>query len=114
MMKVRERVLEVMTYLQAEGALPAPAEARALRDLHLPTLRRFVAGDATSTDDLHKAVWGIETAAIAASDRELAKKAGLAADYALVLCSEGYQEAIRRAVTGAVQSIGVRNSEEGR
>ena len=34
MMKVRERVLEVVAHLQADGALAAPAEARALRDLH--------------------------------------------------------------------------------
>jgi hypothetical protein len=108
MMKVRERVLEVVAHLQADGALAAPAEARALRDLHLPTLRRFAAGDAMPTDDLHRAAWGIETAAVAASDRELAKKAGWAADYALVLCSEGHREAILRAVTDAVQSIGVR------
>ena len=111
MVKVRERVLEVVAHIQAEGALAAPAEARALRDLHLPTLRRFAAGDVMSTDDLHRAVWGIETAAVAALDRELARKAGLAADFALVLCSEGHQEAIRRAVTDAVQSIGVRTGK---
>ena len=107
MMKLRERVLEVVAHLHAEGALAAPAEARALRYLHLPALRRFAAGDAMSTDDLHRAVWGIETAAVAASDRELAKKAGSAADFALVLCSEGHLEEIRRAVTDVVQSIGV-------
>ena len=114
MMKVREHVLEVVAHLRAEGTLAAPAEARALRDLHLPALRRFAAGDAVSTDDLHRAVWGIETAAVAASDRQLAEKAGRAADYALVLCSEGHQEAIRRAVTDAVQSIGVRTGEDAR
>ena len=113
MMKVRERVLEVVAHLQADGALAAPAEARALRDLHLPALRRFAAGDAVSTDDLHRAVWGIETAAVAASDRQLAEKAGRAADYALVLCSADHREAVLRTVTDTARSIGARVSDGG-
>ena len=113
LVKVRERVLEAVAPLRAEGALAAPAEARALRDLHLPTLRRFAAGDAMSPDELHRAVWGIETAAVAASDRQLAEKAGRAADYALVLCSADHREAVLRTVTDTARSIGARVGDGG-
>jgi hypothetical protein len=85
MMRLRERILEVVVLMQAEGALAAPRKARDLRDHHLPTLRRFVAGEGMPTDDLHRALWAIGTAALATSNRELSEKASMAANYVLAL-----------------------------
>jgi rRNA-processing protein FCF1 len=85
MMRLRERILEVVVLLQAEGALAAPRKARDLRDHHLPILRRFVAGEGMPTDDLHRALWAIGTVALATSDRELSEKASMAANCALTL-----------------------------
>lgn len=85
MMELRERILEVVMLLQSEGALTTPRQARDLRDHHLPTLRRFAAGDGMPVDDLHRALWAIGTAALATSDLMLSEKASMAANCALAL-----------------------------
>ena len=105
MLTVREKVLEVVAHLQAEGTLAAPDEARARRDHCLPTLRRFAAGDDMSADDLHRAIWSIECAAVVAEDHELAQKAGWASNYALLACSAGHRDMIEGTLRDAVASF---------
>ncbi|TDH57964.1 hypothetical protein E2C06_35110 [Dankookia rubra] len=85
MMELHERILEVVVLLQSEGALTTPRQARDLRDHHLPTLRRFAAGEGMPIADLHRALWAIGTAALATSDLVLSEKASMAANCALTL-----------------------------
>jgi hypothetical protein len=103
LMRVREHVLEVLTHVRDEGAPSAAGwfgtKACDLHDRYLPALHRFAAGDAMSTDNLHMALRGMETAAVAASDQQLFIRSGEAARHALPLCSVGYRQVMRQPFT---------------
>ena len=60
------------------------------------TLSRFAAGYDIPMDDVHMALWGIETAAYFASDEALSLRAREATSDCLPLCSSGYQERLQQ------------------
>jgi hypothetical protein len=91
MLTVREKVLAVVTHLQADPA----AAARPITALHLPMLCRFVAGDDVSIDRLHRALFYVQDEAPKEFVHALCEKATWAANYALLRCSVGHLDMIQ-------------------
>jgi hypothetical protein len=91
MLTVREKVLAVVTHLQADPA----AAARPAAALHLPMLCRFAAGDNVSNDGLHRALFCVQGEAFKEFDHALCEKATWAANYALLGCSVGHLDMIQ-------------------
>src|SRR4051812_47957095 len=96
MLTVREKVLAVVTHLQsAPDAAARPAAA-----LHLPMLCQFAAGDSVPTDDLHRALFNVQDEALKVFDHALCETATWAANYALLGCSAGHRDMIKKGVRG--------------
>ena len=95
---LREKVLAVVTHLQADPAAAGPATA-----LHLPMLCRFAAGDDVSINGLHRALCYIQDEALKEFNHALREKATWAANYALLVCLAADRDVIQKHLPPSLQ-----------